>query len=53
VAGFFTNPLSETEYALLKRVSAIVGTAVAVYLTIAAGISTALVVRTLCLFFSA
>ena len=31
VAGFLTSPLSDTEYALLKRVSGIVGTAVAVY----------------------
>ena len=49
VAGFLTSPLSETEYALLKRVSGIVGTAVAVYLTIAAGLVTALVVLGLCL----
>lgn len=52
VAEFMTSPLTDTEYALLKRVSGIVGTAVAVYLTIAAGISTALVVLALCLFFS-
>ena len=36
VAGFLTSPLNDTEYALLKRVSGIVGTAVAVYLTLAA-----------------
>ena len=30
-AGFLTGPLSETEYALLKRVSGIMGTAVAQY----------------------
>ena len=39
VAGFLTSPLSDTEYALLKRVSGIVGTAVAVYLTVAAGLT--------------
>jgi hypothetical protein len=44
VAGFLTSPLSATEYALLKRVSGIVGTAMAVYLTVAAGLVTALVV---------
>ena len=48
-AGFLTGPLSETEYALLKRVSGIMGTAVAVYLTIAAGLSTTLVIIGLCL----
>jgi len=52
VAGFLTSPLSDTEYALLKRVSGIVGTAVAVYLTLAAGLNMALVVLGLCLFFS-
>ncbi len=30
ISGFLTGPLSETVYALLKRVSGIVGTAVAV-----------------------
>ncbi len=52
VGGFFTSPLSETEYALLKRVSGIVGTAVAVYITLMAGPTTAVVVFCLCLFFS-
>jgi hypothetical protein len=52
VAGFLTSPLSDTEYALLKRVSGIVGTAVAVYLTLAAGLNMALMVLGLCLFFS-
>ena len=52
VAGFLTSPLSDTEYALLKRVSGIVGTAVAVYLTLAAGLNMALVVLGLCLCFS-
>ena len=52
IAGFLTSPLSDTEYALLKRVSGIVGTAVAVYLTLAAGLNMALVVLGLCLFFS-
>jgi hypothetical protein len=52
VAGFLTSPLSDTEYALLKRVSGIVGTAVAVYLTLAAGLNMALVVLGLCLFFT-
>jgi hypothetical protein len=52
VAGFLASPLSDTEYALLKRVSGIVGTAVAVYLTLAAGLNMALVVLGLCLCFS-
>jgi hypothetical protein len=52
VTGFLTSPLSDTEYALLKRVSGIVGTAMAVYLTIAAGMNMALMVIGLCLFFS-
>jgi hypothetical protein len=52
VAGFLTSPLSDTEYALLKRVSGIVGTAVAVYLTLAAGLNMALMVLGLCLCFS-
>jgi hypothetical protein len=52
VAGFFTCPLSNAEYALLNRVSGIVGTAVAVYLTLAAGLNMALVVLGLCLSFS-
>jgi hypothetical protein len=51
-AGFFTGPLSDTEYALLKRVSRIVGTAVAVCLTVAAGLTTALVVLGLYLILS-
>jgi hypothetical protein len=52
VAGFLTSPLSDIEYALLKRVSGIVGTAVAVYLVLAAGLNVALVVLVLCLCFS-
>jgi hypothetical protein len=52
VSGFLTSPLSDTEYALFKRVSGIVGTAVAVYLTLAAGLNMALMVLGLCLFFS-
>src|SRR5665647_86244 len=52
VAGFLTSPLSDTEYALLKRVSGILGTAEAVYLTLAAGLNMALVVLGLCLCFS-
>ena len=51
--GFLTGPLSDTEYALLKRISGIVGTSVAVYLTLAAGLNMALVVLGLCLCFSA
>lgn len=54
VAGFFTGPLSETEYALLKRVSGIRdrghGGGGLPYL--AAGLSTALVVLGLCLILS-
>ncbi len=41
ISGFLTGPLSEIVYALLKRVSGIVGTAVAVYVTLMAGIKTA------------
>jgi len=52
VAGFLTGPLNKTEYALLKRVSGIVGTAVALYLIVAAGLITALVVLGLCLLLS-
>jgi hypothetical protein len=52
IGGFFTIPLSHTDYALLKRVSGIMGTAVVVYLTVAAGMSTALVVLGLCLLLS-
>jgi hypothetical protein len=49
VIGFLTSPLSETEYALLKRVSGIMGTALAMYIILMAGIATALVVFGLCL----
>jgi hypothetical protein len=49
VGGFLTSPLTETEYAVLKRVSGIMGTAVAVYITLMAGFGTALVVFGLCL----
>ncbi len=52
VGGFLTSPLNETEYAILKRVSGIVGTAVAVYIALMAGIATALVVLGLCLLLS-
>jgi hypothetical protein len=52
VGGFLTSPLNETEYALLKRVSGIMGTAVAVYITLMAGIATAMVVFGLCLLLS-
>lgn len=45
VSDFLTSPLSDTEYALLKRVSGIVGTAVAVYLIFAAGLDMALMVQ--------
>jgi hypothetical protein len=44
IGRFFTSPLSETEYALLKRVSGIMGTAVALYLTLLAGIKTTMIV---------
>jgi hypothetical protein len=50
LGSFLTSPLSETEYALLKRVSGIMGTALAVYITLMAGIATALVVFGICLF---
>jgi hypothetical protein len=49
LGGFLTSPLSEAEYALLKRVSGIVGTAVTVYLIFSAGPGTALAVCGLCL----
>ncbi len=49
IGGFFTSPLNDTEYALLKRVSGIMGTAVALYLTLAAGLNAALPVFGLCL----
>jgi hypothetical protein len=49
IGGFFTSPLGETEYALLKRVSGIMGTAAAVYLIYMAGIQNALVLFGLCL----
>jgi hypothetical protein len=52
IVGFLTSPLGEVEYALLKRVSGIIGTAVAVYLTFIAGMTNALVVIGLCLIFS-
>jgi hypothetical protein len=52
VTGFLTSPLSDIEYALMKRVSGIVGTAVAVYLTLAASLNMALVVLALCLCFA-
>ncbi len=50
--GFLTGPLTETEYALLKRVSGIVGTAVAVYVTLMAGAKTAGLVFGLCVLFA-
>ncbi len=52
IGGFLTAPLSETEYAFLKRVSGVVGTVMAVYLTVATGLVTALVILGLCLFLS-
>ncbi len=52
IGGFLAGPLSETEYALLKRVSGIVGTAVAVYVTLMAGAKTAGIVFGLCVLFS-
>ncbi len=52
LVGFLTTPLGETEYALLKRVSGIVSTAVAAYLTIAAGLTATLVILGLCLLLS-
>lgn len=46
---FLTSPLSEAEYALLKRVSAIVGTALALYLVATSGLLTAIMVPGLCI----
>lgn len=46
---YLTTPLSEDEYAMLKRVSAIIGTAVALYLIATSGLKTVLVVTGLCL----
>jgi hypothetical protein len=51
-AEFLTNPMTVAEYALLKRVSGIVGTAVAVYITLTAGLKTAVMVFGLCAMFS-
>ena len=44
VGEFLTSPLTETGYALMKRVSVIVGMAVAVYLVANAGMGAILVV---------
>ncbi len=52
ISGFLTGPLSETEYALLKRVSGIVGTTVAAYVTLMAGAKTAGLVFGLCVIFA-
>jgi hypothetical protein len=52
VGGFLTSPLTDAEYALLKRVSGIMGTAVAVYITLMAGLKTALIVLGLCVVLS-
>ena len=49
VQWFCTSPLSRAEYALLKRVSAIVGTALALYLVVTAGLLKILMVAVLCL----
>ena len=46
---FLTSPLSEAEYALLKRISAIVGTALALYLVATSGLLTAIMVPGLCI----
>jgi hypothetical protein len=48
VGRFFTSPLTDTEYALLKRVSGIMGTAAAVYIIYMAGIQNAVVIFGLC-----
>jgi hypothetical protein len=52
VGGFLASPLTDAEYALLKRVSGIMGTAVAVYITLIAGLKTAVVVLGLCVVLS-
>ncbi len=52
VSSFLVSPMSQEEYALLKRISAIVGTAVAVYLVFVAGTTTVFVVIGLCFLFS-
>jgi hypothetical protein len=44
VEKFLTSPLTDTEYALMKRVSVIAGMAVVVYLVANAGMGDALVV---------
>jgi hypothetical protein len=49
IGWFFTSPLSESEYGLLKRVSGILGIAAAVYLIYTAGVQNALVLFGLCL----
>ena len=43
------QPLGKAEYALLKRVSAIVGTALALYLVVTSGFVQVLMVTGLCL----
>jgi uncharacterized membrane protein YkgB len=48
VGGFLTSPLTDAECALLKWVSGIMGTEVAVYITLMAGLKTAVVVLGLC-----
>jgi hypothetical protein len=49
VQWFCTSPLCKAEYALLKRVSAIVGTALALYLVVTSGVVQVLMVAALCL----
>jgi hypothetical protein len=52
VQWFCTSPLSGAEYALLRRGSAIVGTAVALYLVVTAGLLKILMVAVLSLCFA-
>ncbi len=48
VKWFCTSPLGKAEYAMLKRVSAIVGTALALYLVVTSGFMQVIMVTGLC-----
>ncbi len=49
VEWFCTSPLGKAEYALLKRMSAIVGTALTLYLVVTSGFLQILMVAGLCI----
>ncbi len=50
--AFLTEPLSESEYALLRRISAIVGTSAALYLIAVSGVASSLIVIGICIAFA-